>query len=102
MRLIIACSAIDRSTGGCHRGGRMRNPPWGTEKSWWSPMLSPHGKILDRCSSAFQAETYEFASSSLEADGAALVIDIPVSILTIEIVPVQFEGLKRVELTLGY
>src|SRR5215475_4295064 len=50
MRLMITCSAVDSSTGGCHRGGRMGRPPFETARRWWSPMLSPHGKILDRCS----------------------------------------------------
>jgi hypothetical protein len=47
---MIACSTVDRSTGGCHRGGRRGSPPFGTARRWWPPMLSPHGKILDRCS----------------------------------------------------
>lgn len=51
---------------------------------------------------AFRARSYEFASSSFEADDAVLVIDIPAFLLSVEIVPVQFESLKRVELTLGY
>ena len=44
--------AADSATAGGPSGGRMERPPCGTARSWWSPMLSPHGKILDRCSSA--------------------------------------------------
>src|SRR5262249_20755217 len=53
IRLMTACSAVANSTGGGHRGGRMGSPPVRKERRAWSPMLSPQGKILDRCSRLF-------------------------------------------------